>query len=52
MDNSTFIFGYGSLIWKADFPYKNRSLYWYYNRYYPVYIEDFVRRFWQYYKLI
>ena len=32
------IFGYGSLIWKADFPYIERA---------PAAIEGYVRRFWQ-----
>ena len=32
------IFGYGSLIWRADFPYVERV---------PATIDGYVRRFWQ-----
>jgi len=32
------VFGYGSLIWRADFPYAERH---------PAYIEGWARRFWQ-----
>jgi glutathione-specific gamma-glutamylcyclotransferase len=32
------LFGYGSLIWKAEFPYQERR---------PAHIEGWARRFWQ-----
>ena len=32
------IFGYGSLIWRADFPFEESR---------PAYIRDWARRFWQ-----
>ena len=40
MRNETplWIFGYGSLIWRADFPYEEQT---------PATISDYVRRFWQ-----
>ena len=35
---SVWIFGYGSLVWRPDFPFMERA---------PAAIEGFVRRFWQ-----
>ena len=37
-DGNLWIFGYGSLIWKADFPFMNKI---------PGYIDGYVRRFYQ-----
>ncbi len=37
-ESPLWIFGYGSLIWRADFPYEERA---------PAAIDGYVRRFWQ-----
>lgn len=37
-DSSNWIFGYGSLVWRADFPYAERC---------PAWIRGYSRRFWQ-----
>ena len=38
MDGSIWIFGYGSLVWRPDFPFAERRAGW---------IEGWARRFWQ-----
>ena len=38
MTNSTWIFGYGSLVWRQDFPYLDSH---------RAYIDGWTRRFWQ-----
>ena len=38
MERDTWIFGYGSLVWRADFPFAARALAW---------VEGYTRRFWQ-----
>lgn len=37
-DQAIWLFGYGSLIWKAEFPF---------HEYRPAYIQGWARRFWQ-----
>lgn len=38
MEDDLWIFGYGSLVWGPDFPFRERR---------PAYIEGWIRRFWQ-----
>ena len=38
MNDDLWIFGYGSLVWRPDFPYLDRE---------PAFIEGWTRRFWQ-----
>jgi len=38
MENDIWIFGYGSLVWRPDFPFRERR---------PAFIEGWIRRFWQ-----
>jgi len=38
MDRDLWIFGYGSLVWRPDFPFVDRR---------PAWIEGWIRRFWQ-----
>ena len=37
-ESDTWLFAYGSLIWRADFDYLERR---------PAYVQDWARRFWQ-----
>ena len=38
MNNDLWIFGYGSIIWRVDFPYLEQQ---------PAFIKNWTRRFWQ-----